>query len=129
MGAPQCASSASTNRTAPSRRAASAAPASALISGPSALIGIRLLTADDQRENVFSGVLADPESETPAIRPADEMRPLDAECAEHGDEVGGLQRHRVRLRLGVHVAPPEPAVIRVDEPELAGELLECSRQL
>ena len=78
---------------------------------------------------MLGAVLADAESETSAIRPADEVRLLDAECAEDGDEIGHLQRHRVRLRLVVLVASPEATVIRVDEPELAGELLECSRQL
>jgi hypothetical protein len=45
---------------------------------------------------------------------------LDAELIEDGDSVGRAKRHRVSLRIVGLVAAPEAAVVRVDQPELAG---------
>jgi hypothetical protein len=72
-------------------------------------------------------MLPETEAEPSAPGYADEVRALDPERIEYGDDVRDARGHRIRLGIVRLVAPTVTSMVDVDEPELIGEVLQRSR--
>jgi hypothetical protein len=69
------------------------------------------------------------EAEPASPRGAEEVRALDAERVENSDGVPNARRQRIRARLARLVASALTAMIREDQPELAGHRSSEARRL
>ena len=63
-------------------------------------------------------MLSDPEPQPPSPGLADEVRAIDAELVEDRYCICDARRHLVSVRVVRLVAPAQPAVVELDEPEL-----------